>query len=347
MTCVYLQKKLRMKLLENYSLLAYNTFGIDVSARYFFEYQSSDELVEFLKSNFLSDKSFFSLGGGSNVLFTKAYEGVILHSKIGGYELLRQDETTVYVKVGAGVVWDDFVAFCVSNNWFGVENLSLIPGMVGASPVQNIGAYGVEAKDVIDSVVGIDCCDYTQKTLTNEACCFGYRDSIFKHTLKDRFIVTQVVFKLSKEEKYNLEYGTIKEELCKYPTVNLETVRQAIIAIREAKLPDPKKVGNAGSFFKNPVIITEKFKLIQKQYPDMPFYDVSADYKKIPAAWLIEKSGWKGKAYGNAAVHDKQALVLINKGNASGKEVVELSNRICQSVKNLFEITITPEVIFL
>lgn len=336
-----------MNVVENTSLLPYNTFGIDVSARYWFDYQTVDDLIAFLKSNFLLGKSFYAIGGGSNILFTKSYEGVLLHSSIGEYELIQEDEKEVLIKVGAGVVWDDFVAYCVQNNWYGVENLSLIPGSVGATPIQNIGAYGVEAKDVIETVIGIDIKSFSLKELSNAACCFGYRDSIFKHSLKNAFIVTHVVFRLSKIEKYTLDYGNVKEELAKIDTISLQHVRQAIISIRESKLPDPKVIGNAGSFFTNPVITKNTFDALQKEYPTIPFYIVSVDQVKIPAGWLIEQAGWKGKSHGNAAVHDKQALVLVNKGKASGKEIADLSSLICQSVSTKFGIEIVPEVIFL
>lgn len=336
-----------MQLVENKSLLPYNTFGIDVSARYWFEYQNIEELITFLKSGFLTDKSFYAIGGGSNILFTKAYEGVLLHSKIEGYEVIQEDDKEVLVKVGAGVVWDDFVDYCVKRNWYGVENLSLIPGSVGASPVQNIGAYGIEAKDVIEKVIGIDTKTISLKEFTNADCCFGYRDSIFKHDLKDAFMVTQVVFKLSKVENFTLDYGNVKEELAKFDTINLQNIRKAIISIRESKLPDPRVIGNAGSFFKNPVVSKNKFEALQQEYPNMPFYTISEDEVKIPAGWLIEQTGWKGKSLGNAGVHDKQALVLVNKGKASGKEIADLSALICQSVNTQFAIEISPEVIFL
>jgi len=336
-----------MTLRENCSLLSYNTFGIDVPARYFVEYSSVEELMSLLNSELLVDNSFYSIGGGSNLLFTKPFDGVILHSKITGYEVIKEDEKEVVVKVGAGVVWDDFVAYCVEKKWHGIENLSLIPGEVGASPVQNIGAYGVEAKDVIELVIGVDIDNVSTKEFSNADCCFGYRDSIFKHVLKDKFIVTHVIYKLSKTENYTLDYGTVRDELAKTGVINLYTVRQAIISIREAKLPDPKVQGNAGSFFKNPVVSKMRFAELQKEYPSMPFYTVSETEIKIPAGWLIEQAGWKGKSHGNAAVHDKQALVLVNKGNVTGKEVVELSDLICQSVESKFDIEISPEVIIL
>ncbi len=336
-----------MKLSENSSLKSHNTFGLDEPARYLFEYQSAKELMSFVKSNFLEDKEFYSIGSGSNILFTKPYDGVVLHSQIKGYEVIEESSDSLLLRVGAGEIWDEFVAYCVDNNWCGVENLSNIPGHVGASPVQNIGAYGIEAKDAIDRVIGIDVDNKIVKEFTNKECSFGYRDSIFKHELRNKFIITEVVFSLSKEALYHLDYAQIKEELDKYDAVNLQNIRKAIISIRTSKLPDPLELGNAGSFYKNPLVSTEKFNSLQQKYPQIPYYQASEDKVKVPAAWLIEQAGWKGKSHGNAAVHDKQALVIVNKGNAKGKEIVELSQLIRQSVFSKFDIEIEPEVIFL
>lgn len=337
-----------MKLLENCSLLPYNAFGLDVLTRYLVEYQTDEELLGFLNSGFLDDKAFYSVGGGSNILFTQPYEGVLLHSKIKGIEVLEDNEDDLLVKVGAGEEWDDFVAYCVENNWCGAENLSNIPGHVGASPVQNIGAYGVEVQDIIEKVIGVDLPSKTVKELSNEACCFGYRQSIFKNALKDKFIVTAVVYRLSKTNHFKLEYGDIKTELDNFDGINLRNIRQAIITIRTSKLPDIKVLGNAGSFFKNPVVPKVKLEALQKDYASIPFYNTAfEDEVKIPAAWLIEQAGWKGKSHGDAAVHDKQALVIVNKGNATGEEIVELSSLICESVLAKFGVVIEPEVIFL
>lgn len=336
-----------MQLQENISLKPYNTFGIDANTRYFLEYASLSELQEHVQSGFLKDKEFYNIGSGSNLLFVNDYKGLILHSCIKGFELVSESESEVLLRVGAGVVWDDFVAYCVEQGWGGVENMSLIPGEVGSTPVQNIGAYGLEAKDVISRVEGIRLPDGEKQTLSNEDCCFGYRDSIFKHDLAGKFIVTHVVFHLDKKPVFHLDYGSIQDELKKYPEINLKTIRQAIIAIRESKLPDTKKLGNAGSFFKNPVVAMAKFETLLAIYPKMPHYPVSAEEVKIPAGWLIEQSGWKGKAHGNAGVHADQALVLVNYGNASGSEIVELSKLVAASVKEQFDIEIHPEVIFL
>jgi len=335
-----------MQISENFSLKQYNTFGIDVTARYFIEYQTENELHDLLAGGLPQHQPVFSIGGGSNLLFTCNYEGVMLHSQIKDIDVVDEHADCVFVRVGAGVVWDDFVAYCVAKGWGGVENLSLIPGTVGASPVQNIGAYGVEAKDVVFNVEGVSLSSNSPVNFSNADCQFGYRDSVFKH-LKEKIIVTYVCFRLSKKPEFKLDYGTIKEELKKYETVSLQTIREAIIAIRESKLPDPEVMGNAGSFFKNPVVSKAQFEQLATQYPTIPHYTVSEQEVKIPAAWLIEHAGWKGKSCGNVAVHDKQPLVLINRGNARGLEVVNLSNQICSSVKAQFNIKIYPEVIFL
>lgn len=335
-----------MQVSENFSLKAYNTFGIAAKTRYFVEYESPEELNDLLKTDLMRHYPVLSMGGGSNLLFTRDYDGVVLHSQIKSIEMVDADADFVTIRVGAGVVWDDFVAHCVEHGWGGVENLSFIPGTVGASPVQNIGAYGVEAKDTIAKVDGLTLKSATPVTYSNADCAFGYRDSVFKH-MEDDVIVTYVYFRLTKKPEYKLEYGTIKEELKKYDVVNLKTIRQAIIAIREAKLPNPEVIGNAGSFFKNPVISTSQFKMLACKYPTIPHYKVSDSEMKIPAAWLIEQAGWKGKSVGNVAVHDKQPLVLVNKGNASGQEVVNLSDQIRSSVEAKFNIKIYPEVIFL
>ncbi len=334
-----------MQISEHFSLKTHNTFGIDATCRWFVEYDTETELLDFLHSGFLDGKDFFSIGGGSNLLFTKDYAGVLLHSCIKNADLMEEDENEIVVRVGAGVVWDDFVALCVSRKWYGAENLSLIPGEVGAAPVQNIGAYGVEAGDIIKQVEGINPDTGEQQTLAAADCRFGYRDSIFKHELKGKFIVTQVVFRLSKRPDFKLDYGSIREELAQIGEVNLSNVREAIIRIRNSKLPDPAKEGNAGSFFKNPVVSRQKYERLRAEYADIPSYIINENEIKIPAAWLIEQAGWKGKQLGNAAVHSRQALVLVNRGNATGKEVLALSDSVCKAVWERFDIRISPEVI--
>lgn len=330
---------------ENYSLLAHNTFGIDVKTRFFLEYHSVDELRELIARGLVT-KPYLHIGGGSNLLFTADYPGTILHSCINGIEILAENEEEVRVCVGAGVEWDDLVAECVRRGWYGAENLSLIPGEVGASAVQNIGAYGVEAKDLITSVRTMNIRG-EERVYSVDECNYAYRSSIFKSAeMKDVF-VTHVCFRLSKREQYTLDYGTIRAELEKQPDgITLETVRRVIIDIRRSKLPDPKVTGNAGSFFMNPVVGRQQFETLQRQYPQMPFYELADGRVKIPAGWMIDRCGWKGKALGPAAVHDKQALVLVNRGGATGRDILALSDAVRASVSEKFGIDIHPEVNF-
>ncbi len=334
-----------MKDFANYSLLNHNTFGMDVKAKRYVEYDSEDELVQLLSS--LQGK-VLHIGGGSNLLFCGDFDGTILHSAIKGIEVVEdvEGDDEVLVRVGAGEVWDDFVAWAVAEGYGGVENLSLIPGEVGASAVQNIGAYGVEAKDVIAMVEAVDMASGEKRLFANAECGYAYRQSIFKQELKGKYAITYVIYRLQKQPKLKLEYGNILAALEDKAQVTVADVRRAIIDIRNAKLPDPKVVGNAGSFFMNPVVSREKFLSIQKDYPTMPFYDVDGGVK-IPAGWLIEQCGWKGKSLGRAGVHDKQALVLVNRGGASSEEIVTLCNTICKDVHERFGIDIHPEVNFI
>lgn len=283
------------------------------------------------------------IGVGSNLLFTKDYDGLILHSRIGGIEVTAEDSQTVSLRVGAGVVWDDFVACCVEHGWYGAENLSLIPGEVGASAVQNIGAYGVEVKDLITAVETVNVQGYG-RVYSVEECEYAYRSSIFKRPENKSVFVTYVRFRLSKEERYTLDYGTIRQELAKYPAPTLPIVRKVIIEIRESKLPDPKVMGNAGSFFMNPIVAKEKLEALQRDYPRIPYYELPDGRVKIPAGWMIDQCGWKGKSLGPAAVHDKQALVLVNRGGAKGSDIVALSDAVRASVRDKFGIDIHPEV---
>ena len=325
-----------------HSLLPYNTFGIDVSASRFLEYASVAELKEYIAQGAVTTP-FFHIGGGSNLLFTKDYDGLILHSRIGGIEVTAEDSQTVSLRVGAGVVWDDFVACCVEHGWYGAENLSLIPGEVGASAVQNIGAYGVEVKDLITAVETVNVQGYG-RVYSVEECEYAYRSSIFKRPENKSVFVTYVRFRLSKEERYTLDYGTIRQELAKYPAPTLPIVRKVIIEIRESKLPDPKVMGNAGSFFMNPIVAKEKLEALQRDYPRIPYYELPDGRVKIPAGWMIDQCGWKGKSLGPAAVHDKQALVLVNRGGAKGSDIVALSDAVRASVRDKFGIDIHPEV---
>lgn len=325
-----------------YSLLSHNTFGIDVKAACFLEYKSVAELRELIQKGCITSP-YFHIGGGSNLLFTKDYDGVILHSRIESIEVLEETDDSVHVRVGAGVVWDDFVAFCVQHGWYGTENLSLIPGEVGASAVQNIGGYGVEVKDLITAVETVNI-QGIESVYPVEECGYAYRSSIFKQEGMKEVFVTYVCFKLSKNEHYTLDYGTIRQELADQSELNLATLRDVIIRIRESKLPDPKVTGNAGSFFMNPIVVREQFEKLHEIYPRMPFYEMGEGRVKIPAGWMIDQCGWKGKALGPAAVYDKQALVLVNCGGAKGSDIIALSDAVRASVREKFGIDIHPEV---
>lgn len=329
---------------ENISLKKYNTFGIDVKTRFFVECSSVKELSDFLAVYQKQKLPLMILGGGSNVLFTKDFDGYILRSFIKGIDII--DETSEYIKlrVGAGEDWDEFVGYCVEHNWGGVENLSLIPGNVGTCPIQNIGAYGVEAKDVIADVETLEIETLKVNRFKNEECNFGYRNSIFKSKLKGKQIITHISFNLKKQPVFKLDYGNLQEELKQFDSINLQSIRQAVIDIRNAKLPKPEDIGNSGSFFKNPVIESSKADKLKKQFVDMPSYTQGEGLVKIPAGWLIEKAGWKGKRIGDAGVHDKQALVIVNYGKASGTEIYELAKEIQKSVKNMFDINLDMEV---
>ena len=336
-----------MKVLKNISLLNYNTFGVDVDADYLIEYFSVADLLEILQLQIVKTNPVLQIGSGSNLLFLNNFNGVILHSQIKTLDKICEDEQNVIIEVGSGVAWDDFVQYAVANGWGGVENLSLIPGEVGASAVQNIGAYGVEVKDFIEKVIAVELKTLKIREFLNSQCAYGYRKSIFKNELKGQYIITSVVFQLQKNPVYNLSYHNIENAVKNRGEMNLENIRQTIISIREEKLPDPRITGNAGSFFMNPVISKQHFKKLQTQYPDIPHYFVSETEEKVPAAWLIDQCGWKGKQLGNAAVHDQQALVLVNKGGATGAEIAFLANQIQLSVIEKFGVELIPEVNFI
>ena len=333
-----------MKITENVSLLTFNTFGIDVKANYLIEYDSISDLQVILKSEIVKSNRMLHIGSGSNLLFLNDFAGVILHSRIKFIKKVNEDADSVYLEVGSGVVWDDFVAYGVENGWGGVENLSLIPGETGASAVQNIGAYGVEVQDVITEVRTLDVETAAIRLFSIDECHYGYRESIFKHELKGKSIVTSIVFRLDKKPIFKLNYQHLEEEVLKNGEVNLKNIRKTIIAIRESKLPDPMITGNAGSFFMNPVIAKQHFLDLQTIYPQIPHYFVSETEEKVPAGWLIDQCGWKGKQIGNAGVHDIQALVLVNKGGATGQEIICLAEQIQISVKDKFGIELKPEV---
>lgn len=340
-----------MKHYTDYSLKSLHTFGMDVRAAHFVEYSSVNELRELLSRMYTEwqELPWLHIGGGSNLLFASDfYNGLILHSAIKGWQVVHEDETCVHLRVGAGVVWDDLVAYTVSQGWGGMENLSLIPGEVGASAVQNIGAYGVEAKDLIVDVETIESASGVPYTFDCKSCDYGYRASFFKKKEnRGRFIVTHVIYRLQKNPVFRLDYGNIRAELERMGEgVTLESVRRAVINIRESKLPNPRVMGNAGSFFMNPIVPRGVMTHIRKTYPDVPFYEVDGEHVKIPAGWMIEQCGWKGRAMGNAAVHDKQALVLVNLGRATGQEVMDLSDAICHDVLEKFGVRLHPEVNF-
>ena len=332
---------------ENYSLLRHNTFGMDVRATLFFEYDTPEELKAFLMSDdFARHNRFIHIGSGSNLLFAGDYKGIVMHSAMRTLEVVGENDDHVLIRVGSGYVWDDLVAHCVAQGWAGIENLSAIPGEVGASAVQNIGAYGVEVKDVIASVEAM-ALDGTMRTFTNEECHYGYRDSIFKRELRGQYIVTHVTYRLDKTPTYRLDYGDLRSRVETHGEPTLKAVRNAVTAIRDSKLPDPKVLGNAGSFFTNPVIARTHYETLKEQYPDIPSYPVDEDRVKVPAGWLIDSAGWKGRILGRSAVHDRQALVLVNLGGATGEEIMELAGRVCEDVYSKYGIRITPEVNFI
>ena len=329
-----------MTIRDNCSLADRNTFGMDVRADSLIDWSTTDELKNALQD---IEKPVLMIGGGSNLLFMGDFKGTVLHSTISSIEIIGSTDDHVHVKVGAGVVWDDFVAWCCINGFWGVENLSAIPGEVGASAVQNIGAYGVEAKDVIDTVQTICLADGSERDFSNAECNYAYRQSIFKNELKGQYAVAYVIYTLSKVPQPRLGYGALEQEVERLGGPTLANIRQAVIAIRESKLPDPKVLGNAGSFFMNPVISEQEFNIIRSNYPDVPSYPAQGGVK-VPAGWLIEKTGWKGRSLGPAAVYEKQALVLVNKGGATGADVKRLADTIIADVKQKFGITLSTEV---
>lgn len=330
-----------MTIRENCSLINRNTFGMDVKADRMVDWSTPDELKSVLTD---LERPFLVIGGGSNLLFMNDFKGTILHSMVTSIDILGFTNDHVHIKVGSGVIWDDFVAWCAVNGYWGVENLSAIPGEVGASAVQNIGAYGVEAKDVIDIVQTISLKDGRERDFSNAECRYGYRQSIFKNELKGQYAVSYVIFTLSKTPQPKLGYGALGQEVERLGGPSLENIRQAVISIRGSKLPDPKVLGNAGSFFMNPVITEQEFNIIRSNYPDVPSYPAADGMIKVPAGWLIEKTGWKGRSLGPAAVYDKQALVLVNKGGATGADVKRLADTVIEDVKQKFGITLSTEV---
>jgi UDP-N-acetylmuramate dehydrogenase len=334
-----------MEIQSNFSLKNYNTFGIEAKARQFIAVHSVEELKRVLSAN--KNEKKFILGGGSNMLLTKDIDALVIHIDLKGKEIIKEDNDFVWIESQAGEVWHDFVLYTIDNNFGGLENMSLIPGNVGTTPVQNIGAYGTEIKDTFVSCEAINIESQEMKTFTNAECNFGYRESIFKHEVKDQYIITSVVFRLTKRNhKINTSYGDILAELAKNnisePT--LKDVSNAVITIRQSKLPDPKELGNSGSFFKNPILLKSDFEKIHKKFPEMKFYEVSETEVKVPAGWLIEQAGFKGKRFGDAGVHKNQALVLVNYGNATGQEILAVSKQVQKTVFETFGIHIEAEV---
>lgn len=334
-----------MIIYDHFSLKNYNTFGIDATARYFVEVTTIEELQDILENNAYPRKIL--IGGGSNMLLTDYIDALFIHVNLKGKQIVSQDDNNVIVKVMAGENWHNMVMWAIDHDFGGLENMSLIPGNTGTAPIQNIGAYGVELKDCFVSCEAVRIEDQQLVTLSKEECQFGYRDSFFKNEGKDKYVITSVTFSFTKKNhNINSGYGAIENQLRKESISNptIKDISNAVIAIRQSKLPDPKELGNSGSFFKNPIVTKEIFTRFSTTYPEAPFYKVSDDYFKIPAGWLIEQCGFKGKRYGDAGVHKNQALVLVNYDNATGKDILDLAARIIEEVKRKFEIEISPEV---
>ena len=327
----------------NHSLKPWNTFGIQRNAKQIVRADTAQQLLDAWQSATENDEPVLILGEGSNVLFLDDFAGTVIVNRIMGIDV-EEHADSWHLHVGAGENWHHLVQFTLEKGMPGLENLALIPGCAGSSPIQNIGAYGIELKHVCEYVDCIELATGTAKRLTAEQCRFGYRDSIFKRPENKSVFVTYVCFRLSKEERYTLDYGTIRQELEKYPELTLPVLRKVIIDIRESKLPDPKVMGNAGSFFMNPIVPREKLEALQQEFPRIPFYELNDGRVKIPAGWMIDQCGWKGKALGPAAVHDKQALVLVNRGGAKGSDILALSDAVRASVRAKFGIDIHPEV---
>lgn len=337
-----------MQIQENISLKPYNTFGIDAKARYFARFTNIDELKQLTSEapSINHQLPTMILGGGSNILFTQDYNGLVIKNELKGIEVTGEDADHYYVTAAAGENWHRFVLYCLDHNYAGVENLSLIPGNVGASPMQNIGAYGVEIKDVFHQLEAYSPEDKKTVTFDLKNCEFGYRESVFKHKYRNRFIITSVTFRLNKVPVFKTSYGAIQQELerMNISELSIQSISQAVINIRRSKLPDPAEIGNAGSFFKNPTIPLQQFERLKNEFENIVGYPASADTIKVAAGWLIEQCGWKGYRKGDAGCHAKQALVLVNFGNAKGKDIYDLSTEIMYSVKEKFGIALEREV---
>ena len=335
-----------VKIQENVNLKQLNTFGIEAYAKSFVEIGNTDDLKELIQNKTFLNSERLIVGGGSNLLFTKNFDGIVIKNSLKGIKIIKEDEEFAEVQSAAGEVWHDFVMWCIDKNLGGLENLSLIPGCVGASPMQNIGAYGVEIKDVFSELEAVDLSTGKKQVFNKAQCKFGYRESVFKHELKNKFIITSVTFRLSKKPKVNTSYGAISSELESMGVSNpgIKEVSQAVINIRSSKLPDPKLIGNAGSFFKNPEVESSVFRNLKARFSGLVAYEMENGKYKLAAGWLIEKCGLKGHVSGQAAVHDKQALVLVNKGKASGGEIYSLSEYVLEAVFSKFGVKLEREV---
>ena len=330
---------------ENYSLRSHNTFNVEARAKFFFEFTELEDLMVFLNSNKTwKEEKLLIIGDGSNLLFLNNFDGLIIHPKIPGLWPVKEDHNNFWIEVGSGENWDEFVKYCVDSQLGGIENLSFIPGTIGAAPVQNIGAYGQEIANVIETVKGFDIRTNKEIQFSNVECKFGYRDSIFKHEYKNRVIITSVVFRLDKFPEFRLDYSNLEEKVSEKGEINLENIKRAVTEIRSSKLPNVKELGSAGSFFKNPVVNIETAEKIESEFGEIPVYLAGEGKVKIAAGWLVEKAGWKGFREGDVGVHEKQALIIVNYGNATGKHIFEISEKIRKSVFEKFGIELEHEV---
>lgn len=337
-----------MAVQTNVSLKPYNTFGLEATAKYFVEVSDIEQLCAILSDPEYQYMERLILGGGSNLLLTQDFDGIVIKIAIKGIEKIKEDQENIWLKAGAGEVWHDLVMYCVNHDYAGVENLSLIPGTVGAAPMQNIGAYGVEIKEVFESLDAVEIATGKIRTFTKDECRFGYRESVFKHEAKGQYVIVNVSFRLNKTPVFHVAYGAIQETLSamQVETLSIKAVSDAVISIRQSKLPNPAEIGNAGSFFKNPEIPRDQYDLLKERFPSIPSYPVNEKTVKVPAGWLIEQAGWKGQRFGDIGIHTKQALVLVNYGSGKGNEIKELSQKIQDSIAQQFGIQLHAEVNF-
>jgi len=334
-----------IRFLENYSLQPHNTFGVEAKAKYFFEFTELEDLEVFMQSNQTwQEENILMLGEGSNILFIKDFDGLVIHPNIPGVQIVNEDRQNMWIEVGAGENWDEFVQFCVDAELGGVENLAFIPGTVGAAPVQNIGAYGQEAGNAVATVKGYNLKNRQFVEYSKEECLFTYRNSKFKNELKNQFIILSVVFKLDKFPEFKLDYKKLKQKVAERGEINLQNIKQAVTEIRTEKLPDVNEIGSAGSFFKNPVVDVATSQKIKAEFKEMPIFEAGEGEVKLAAGWLIEKAGWKGFREGDSGVHEKQALIVVNYGNATGMDIYNLSEKLKQSVLDKFGVLLEREV---